>query len=169
MKAQSYDVSYEGQKSLMPTEHESMLWWGLWSLFFPYISCAAVLLAEANGFGNIHSLNLPEIIFLKSISNNKCFSWEKSSFSHTIIFSENTLLCLGYYIFPSSPKHCTQNINLINCILCISVSIVFPWWVYTSIEKPCCRCPSAPPNTALLPLPLFWSRGTFQPVWFPSQ
>lgn len=97
MKTQSCYVSYEGQKSLMPTEHENMLGWGFSSWLFPYISCAAVLLAEANGFGNIQSLHLPEIIFLKSISNNKYISWENFAFLilFFFFFSENTLFCLG--------------------------------------------------------------------------
>lgn len=55
--------------------------------FFPYVSHAAVRSAEANGFGNIQSLHLPEIMSLKRISNHKCFSWEKKIPSLTLFFS----------------------------------------------------------------------------------
>lgn len=62
---------------------------------------------------------------------------------HVILF--RFLYYLVCIIFPSFPKHCTQNINLINHILCVDVCTVFPWWGYMSIQKACCRCPAGSP------------------------
>lgn len=83
------------------------------------------------------------------------FQQGKFFFSHTDFFSENTLFCLGsstsliMCIIPFF-RHLlsiAHNINLINHILCINICTVFPWWVYISIQKACCRCPATRPPT----------------------
>lgn len=179
MKTQSYYISYEGQKSLMPTEHESRLGWDFSSWLFPYISHTAVLSAEANGFGNIQSLHLPEIIFLLSISNNKSFNRENFPFLIIFFFSssENALFCLSSSssligsIIPSShhlPSIALKILTLLS-IFCVSIVVLFAMLNSYSNSKGIWHVSSCPhTKNCLCQPPHFDQELTSEPVGFLS-
>lgn len=152
METQSYYVSHEGQNSLLPTEHDSRLGWDF-SSSLPVFPTQLFFQQKLMDLGIFSHYTSPKLFLFKVYPTvNASAGKKKILLDYFFLFWKcimlSKFLCssdaVRFPTFPSSPRCCTQRINLINPIPCTNSCTVCH----------CGLCPATPHTKFCLANPI---------------